>query len=68
MTEAAKTTRLCLSQCEKGARVQSGPCHWAPPADCQVSIVGGATSVIKYAVMTRCNPPMREYSRDKLGN
>jgi hypothetical protein len=58
---------LCPSMRE-GARVQSGPCRRAPPADCHMSRAGWATSVTKYAVMTHCNPPMREYSGDKLGN
>jgi hypothetical protein len=53
---------------QKWALVQSGPCRRAPSADCQVSRAGWATSVIKYAIMTRSNPPMREYSGDKLGN
>jgi hypothetical protein len=33
-----------------------------------VGRVGWAMSVIKYAVMTHCNPPTREYFGDKLRN
>jgi hypothetical protein len=42
---------------QEGARVQSGPCCKAPPAGCRMGRAGWATSVIKYVVMTRCNPP-----------
>jgi hypothetical protein len=34
----------------------------------RVSGVGWVVFVIKYAVMTRCNLPSWEYSKDKLGN
>jgi hypothetical protein len=52
-----------------GARVQSDSCCKALPAGRRMGRASWATSVIMYAVMTRCNPPpVREYSGDKLGN